>query len=170
MKSLVTPIIAAVMTAASVWFAGCGTAPPELEQASYGMTGDTVIKDEAALRKLLGDHLFSLQWISWEDFGTATVTEKNGRLFLEARQESEDGEDYVTVEGVVTEVNSRYFQMQGEIVTRVSFINEGEPCERTGTFTFGINFNRKYWRLQEMTNPCEGGNHVDYIDIYFARP
>ncbi len=156
--------------------AGCGSTGdlPPGKGAENGLEkrylGETLVRDEAALRKLMGDHLFSLQWISWEEFGTATVYEQQDGLHIRARQESPEGDDHVTVDGKITEVAENYFLINGVIETRVSFINNGEPCRREGQFTFGINFNRKYWRLQEMSNPCEGGNLVDYIDVFFARP
>ena len=119
---------------------------------------------DAAEQKLLGKHLFSLQWISWEKFGTATVTRKNdGGLHVDARQELSG--DYVTLKGDIRVVDAKEFIVTGELVTCVNYINGGNPCARNGTFTFKATGNRKYWRMQEMTNPCE--NLVDYVDIYF---
>ena len=120
----------------------------------------------SAEQKLLGKHMFSLQWISWEKFGTATVTrQNNGGLYINARQEL-DG-NYVTLKGDVSVLNDKEFTVTGELVTRVSYNNGGEPCPRNGTFTFKVMGTRKYWRLQEMTNPCE--DIVDYVDVYFAK-
>ncbi len=38
----------------------------------------TVINEAKAKKMLLGKHLFSLQWISWDYFGSAIVSNKNG--------------------------------------------------------------------------------------------
>ena len=119
-----------------------------------------------AEQKLLGKHMFSLQYILFETekFGTATVTRKNdGGLYVDARQESNSG--YVTLKGDVRVANAKEFTVTGELVTCVSYINGGKPCVRNGTFTFKVTGKRKYWRMQEMANPCE--NVVDYVDIYF---
>lgn len=48
---------------------------------------------------------------------------------------------------------------------QISHINGGEPCVREGEMTFAITRKRKYWRLQEMQNPCDTA--TDYVDIYF---
>src|SRR5262249_27334014 len=55
----------------------------------------TVVKDEAAMAMLLGEHRFSLQWISWDYFGKAVVTEKDGTLYIRGEQKAKKGEDYV---------------------------------------------------------------------------
>ena len=119
-----------------------------------------------AEQKLLGKHMFSLQWILFqkEKFGTASVTRNNdGGLYVDARQELNG--DYVTLKGDVRVVDAKEFTVTGELVTCVSHINSGKPCVRGGTFTFKATGKRKYWRMQEMANPCE--NVVDYVDIYF---
>ena len=124
----------------------------------------TVINDAAAKRNLLGKHLFSLQWISWNHFGSATVTERNGVLYLKGSQKGRGNTDFVTIDGTVKEVNAKSFSFDGKIVIRVSHNNNGESCTRTGEMTFAITGKRRYWRLQEMQNPCE--DIVDYVDIY----
>ena len=53
----------------------------------------------------------------------------------------------------------------GEIITRVHHINEGMPCERSGTFEFHAKGQRQYWRMQQIDNPCD--RVADYIDVYF---
>ena len=116
---------------------------------------------------LLGRHFFSLQWISWDYYGRVTVTQKDGLLYLKGGQEAREGEDFVSIDGVVTELSRYDFKFKGKIVTKISHINNGEPCVREGEMTFRITGKRKYWRLQEMNNPCE--NVVDYIDIFFRK-
>ncbi len=40
--------------------------------------GKTDIDNAAAARTLIGRHKLSLQWISWDYFGVATVTNRRG--------------------------------------------------------------------------------------------
>ena len=125
----------------------------------------TVVKDTTAKAKLLGKHKLSLQWISWDYFGTATVTEKNGTLYLKGEQKSRKDTDFVKVDGTITAIEAKSFTFTGTIITQVSYINGGKPCQREGEMTFAITGKRKYWRLQQMQSPC--GTETDYVDIYF---
>ncbi|MCS6884358.1 MAG: hypothetical protein RMM17_08920 [Acidobacteriota bacterium] len=125
----------------------------------------TQVIDESAKSRLLGAKKLSLQWISWNYFGKVEVSEENGTIRLKGRQDSRKGGDYLTIEGVVTEIKATEFKFRGKIVTSISHINGGQPCLREGDFTFKVTGKRRYWRLQEMQNPCE--DVVDYIDIYF---
>ncbi|HUF04576.1 MAG TPA: hypothetical protein VMM38_10410 [Aridibacter sp.] len=127
----------------------------------------TAVNSPYAKRILLGRHFFSLQWISWDHYGRVNVTEKNDLLHIKGEQKGRDNDDYLTIDGVVTEVNRYDFKFRGKIVTKVSHNNEGEPCVREGDMIFKITGKRKYWRLQEMDSPCEG--IVDYVDIYFRK-
>jgi len=127
----------------------------------------TVVNSQVAKKMLLGRHMFSLQWISWDHFGSATVTEKAGVLYLKGEQKSREGDDLLTIDGVITTIDRYEFKFDGKIVTTVSHINGGEPCIREGEMTFRITGKRKYWRLQEMNNPCE--DVVDYVDIFFRK-
>lgn len=126
----------------------------------------TAVNNANAKKMLLGKHLLSLQWISWDYFGAANVVNKNGVLYLKGEQKQRGGgTDYVKVDGVITEINAKDFKFDGTIETQISHINGGAPCKREGVLTFAATKNRKYWRLQEMDNPCEGV--TDYVDIYF---
>jgi len=127
----------------------------------------TVVKDELAKAKLLGVHKLSLQWISWDNFGTATAVEKDGLITIKGEQRAKTGTDYVLLDGVVTEIDKNSFKFNGSIVTKVSYINRGEACVRQGDLTFRITGSRKYWRLKEMDSPC--GPETDYVDIYFRK-
>ena len=124
-----------------------------------------VVNDANAKKMLLGNHLLSLQWISWDYFGKAAVTNKNGVIYLKGEQKQRDGTDYVKVDGIITEINAKDFKFDGTIEMQISHINGGEPCERKGEMTFLITGKRKYWRLQEMKSPCDVT--TDYVDIYF---
>ena len=132
--------------------------------AAFGQE-KTVVSDTKARTMLLGRHKLSLQWISWDYFGVANVSNRNGVLLLKGEQKSRDGNDYLKIDGVITSVDPKEFKFDGTITTKISHIAEGAPCERTGEMTFRITGKRKYWRLQEMDNPCDGV--TDYVDIYF---
>jgi hypothetical protein len=125
----------------------------------------TDVNDQAAAKRLLGRHKISLQWISWDYFGAATVTNKGGVYRLKGEQKGRESSDLVSVDGVITQIDAKEFKFKGKVVTQVSHINGGKPCEREGEMTFRITGKRKYWRLMEMDNPCDGV--TDYVDIYF---
>jgi hypothetical protein len=73
--------------------------------------------------------------------------------------------DFLTIEGDITSVDEKSFTFTGKVVMRISHINEGQPCTREGELTFRITGKRRYWRMQEMDNPCDEA--TDYVDIYF---
>jgi len=127
----------------------------------------TIINDQVSATRLSGDHFFALQWISWRHFGKASIIDKGGVWHITGRQDSRESDDYITIDGIITEINPLDFKFDGEIVTRVSHINGGKPCVRSGTMTFRISGKRQYWRLNEMRNPED--NVVDYIDIFFHK-
>jgi hypothetical protein len=133
---------------------------------SFGLGQEkTVVNDANAKKMLLGKHKLSLQWISWDYFGTAIVTNKNGVLYLKGEQKQRAGKDYLKIDGTITLIDKNEFTFNGTIEIRVSHNNNGEPCKREGEMTFAVKGKRKYWRLQEMDNPCDGV--TDYVDIYF---
>jgi len=125
----------------------------------------TIINDAKASVALLGRHKLSLQWISWDYFGAANVTNRNGVWRLKGEQKSRKDSDFVKIDGIIVSVDAKEFVFDGTIVMQISHINNGEPCERSGEMTFRITGKRKYWRLQEMDNPCDTA--TDYVDIYF---
>jgi len=125
----------------------------------------TVVNDARAKAMLLGRHKLSLQWISWDYFGAATVTARGGVLYLKGSQRQREGTDYVTVDGRITSIDAKEFSFSGKIVMQISHINGGKPCVRDGDFTFKITGKRKYWRMQQIDNPCDMA--ADYVDIYF---
>lgn len=127
----------------------------------------TVIKSNYAKKKLLGRHMFSLQWISWKYFGRAYVKQRRGVLYINGEQKGRKNDDYVKIDGVITKVNRYSFEFDGKVTTHVSHNNNGEPCVREGKMTFAIKKGRKYWRLQEMQSPC--GTETDYVDIFMRR-
>lgn len=125
----------------------------------------TVVNDARAKTMLLGRHKLALQWISWDYFGAANVTERRGVLYLKGNQRQRGGADYLTVDGVITSVDAKEFSFSGKIIMQISHINGGKPCVRDGDFTFKITGKRKYWRMQEIDNPCDEA--ADYVDIFF---
>lgn len=126
----------------------------------------TVVNSAKARQMLLGKHKFSLQWIDfWEYFGTATVTNRRGVYYIKGEQKQRGGSDFVTIDGIITQIDDREFKFDGKIITQVSHNNGGSPCERNGEMIFKITGQRKYWRLQQMQSPC--GDETDYVDIFF---
>ena len=134
-------------------------------QIKGGSAGKAIIKDQKAKQMLVGQHRLSLQWISWDYFGKAIVSESNGRLTIKGEQKGRGSDDFLKIEGRITLVDAKEIKFDGTILTKVSHIKNGEVCKREGEMTFRITGNRRYWRLKEMDNPCE--EVVDYVDIYF---
>lgn len=134
--------------------------------ASYGQE-KAVVRSQKAKAMLVGKHKFSLQWISWDYFGSASVTVRNGVYRLKGEQKGRGNGDFVTIDGIITEITEKTFVFKGTVLTQVSTINEGRPCTRDGEMTFRITGSRKYWRLQDIDNPCDAV--ADYVDIYFRR-
>ena len=127
----------------------------------------TDINDIAAARMLLGRHKLSLQWVSWNHFGVATVTNRRGSYSITGEQTGRgpNKSDFVKLDGEITSIDEKEFGYRGKIITQVSHINDGKPCVRDGEFTFKITGKRRYWRLQQMDSPCDTA--TDYVDIYF---
>ena len=80
----------------------------------------TVVKDLPAKTMLLGKHKLSLQWISWDYFGTATITNKGGVLFLKGEQRQKGGDDYLKINGKITLIEKTSFTFFGKIETSAS--------------------------------------------------
>lgn len=125
----------------------------------------TDIIDAAAAKMLAGRHKLSLQWISWDYFGTATVANQRGLYKVKGEQKGRGNTDFVTIDGAITRIDAKEFAFDGTIVSQISHINGGQPCKREGEFMFKITGKRKYWRLMQMDNPCDPV--TDYVDIYF---
>jgi len=126
----------------------------------------TDVDDATAARMLVGRHKLSLQWVSWDYFGVATVTNRRGVYLLKGEQKARGrNTDFVKLDGVITSIDAKEFRFDGKITSQVSHINAGKPCDREGEFTFKITGKRRYWRLQQMDNPCDPV--TDYVDVYF---
>jgi hypothetical protein len=127
----------------------------------------TEIKSSSAARTLAGRHRLSLQWVSWDRLGVATVKNNRGVYSITGEQKGrgQTKSDFVKIDGTITSIDAKEFRFSGKITTQVSHINRGKPCVRDGQFTFKITGKRRYWRLQQMDNPCDPV--TDYVDIYF---
>lgn len=95
------------------------------------------------------------------------VTDRGEALAVEGEQRGHgdsDG-DYVRLSGRIVAATRDGFTFEGTILTRVSHIAGGRECRRDGTYHFETRTGRKYWRMQEIDNPCDTA--ADYVDIYF---
>ena len=121
---------------------------------------------ETFVKNILGKHMCSLQWISWKDFGTVIISQDSDRtVHVKGGQKSKTNSDYLEIDGILTVNNPLHLQFAGEIITCVDHINNGKPVKRKGTYNFTVAGQRRYWRMQEMTNPDDPC--CDYVDIYF---
>lgn len=127
----------------------------------------TVVNDAKAAGMLRGKHMLSLQWISWDHFGSTLVTNDSGIYRINGEQLGRGNSDFLKIDGVIKSIDEKEFVFDGTIVTQVSHINGGELCTREGEFVFKITGKRRYWRLQQMDNPCDPV--TDYVDIYFRK-
>src|SRR5215210_544836 len=92
----------------------------------------TIVNDMKAQNMLLGKHLLSLQWISWDYFGSATIANRKGVYYLKGGQRQRGGIDFLEVDGAVTEINAKNFKFDGKIMMQISHINSGKPYVRQG--------------------------------------
>ena len=119
------------------------------------------------IKNILGKHMCSLQWISWKQFGSVTISQDSdtGIVFIKGGQKSKTNSDYLEIDGTLTVISPLHLRFKGEITTCVYHINNGKPVKRKGTYNFTVAGQRRYWRMQEMTNPDDPC--CDYVDIYF---
>lgn len=130
-----------------------------------GEQDKTVVTDATAAKMLLGRHMLSLQWISWDYFGSATVKKSEGVYSIIGEQKGRGNTDFLKIDGTIKSIDAKEFVFDGTIISQISHINGGAPCRREGEFTFKFTGKRKYWRLMQMDNPCDPV--TDYVDIYF---
>ena len=159
------PLLLAVFSFVSLMIIGSAVTP-----VSAGVATKTTFKDPSLKAKILGKHMLSLQWLQFtnNEFGSATVTEKDGLLLLKGEQQHKGkGGGYLKVDGRIIEVTADSFKFNGKILTSVDHINDGQECVREGDMTFLAKGKRKYWRLQEMKSPCS--EVTDYVDVYFKK-
>lgn len=121
----------------------------------------TKINHQAAKAKLLGTHRFWVPAVGGDRIGTATVSERQGVLLLQAQQFPSKPLSQAIIDGIITEVNEHSFKFKG----RVSVDVNDFVCEREGAFLFSIQEKQKVWRMQRMSGPC--GQTTAAVDIYF---
>lgn len=136
---------------------------------SFAATPSTGL-DAAARARLVGDHALTLQWLGWGDLSSAgklAVEDRGDTLSVTGEQngEGENAGGFLRLSGKIVSASRDGFVFVGDITTKVDHIASGAECKRSGTFTFKTKGARKYWRMQEMTNPCDPV--TDYVDVYF---
>ena len=138
----------------------------DLEQDENGNFIMNEQQRETFVKNILGKHMCSLQWISWKDFGSVTISQDSDKtIHVRGGQKSKTNSDYLEIDGTLTIINPLHLRFKGEITTCVYHINDGKPVKRKGTYNFTVAGQRRYWRMQEMTNPDDPC--CDYVDIYF---
>lgn len=137
----------------------------------FGFSLNNVVSADDVEQLVLGDHLLTLQWLNYKKPGKAKIFKKDGKIILEGRQEvnNEGHRDYLDINGTIKILNQRELEFDGKIVTKISHINDGIPHERNGKFLLKAWGQRKYWRMQNMTQPDKEFPITDYIDIYFEK-
>lgn len=162
MKSVIAVALSCLLAAATPALAGSTTAA-SAQKSANGL-------DPAARARLVGEHMLTLQWLGWGDLsgaGKLVVEDAGDTLSMrgEQRGTGENADDYLRIDGRIVAASRDGFVFEGEILTRVHYIANGSECRRSGRFTFKATGKRRYWRLQEMQNPCDTA--TDYVDVYF---
>ena len=139
----------------------------DLKKDSKGQYIMNEAQRDLFIKNILGKHMCSLQWISWKQFGTVTITQDTdtGVVRVKGGQRSKTNSDYLEINGTLTVINPLHLRFTGEITTCIYHINGGKPVKRKGTYNFTVAGQRRYWRMQEMSNPED--QCCDYVDIYF---
>lgn len=172
MKNLLFALLLA-FSANSVFAANVQTTSTVQQSAKKKKT--TAKKTVRTAKSLVGNHMLSLQWISWNKFGKAVITKgaTEGVYNISGKQDSSccdeyDGRnngDFVSIEGTIRKIDDKQLVFNGKIITKVYHINGGQEVVREGEYIFLSTQGRKYWRLQDMENPAD--HCCDYVDIYF---
>ena len=139
-----------------------GTASGPAEPGGATVPAPTTILSAADAVRLRQNSGITLQWIGWDERGTATVTEQAGRYRLSARQAGGEG-GLLTLDGAITEIGPDYFVFDGAIAISDT-PDRGRNCFADKTWRFEVTQGRRYYRLREF-EWCDG--LTDYIDIYF---
>lgn len=163
---LLSALLLSIAIATSAFIAQ--SAPPKPSRSASAPAANGL--DAAAKAKLIGEHHLTLQWLGSGDLskaGTLIVEDSGKTLSVKGKQigDGENAGDYVRLSGKIVSASKDGFVFEGDILMRVHHIANGEECKRSGRFNFRTKSGRKYWRLQEMDNPCDSA--TDYVDIYF---
>ncbi len=174
MKRIILALIAIALVASVPFTMEAKKKTTRKKAKTENLSGLTALE-----RKVVGKHMLSLQWISWESFGSVEIKKEADGTFScrgeqlarkctkDVEQGNIDNDDYVKLDGTIEIVDADHLVFTGEIRTKVYHINNGQEVLRSGTFNFVTKEKRKYWRMQEISNPAD--NCADYIDIYFKR-
>ena len=114
-----------------------------------------------------GLHFFTIQWITFNKSNPGKVNIKrigDEEYSVQGEQRDVKSGDYVTIKGTFLN-QGKTLKFNGTIISKINFINDGQPCELKGLSIFKASGKRQYWRLQQMLN-CDGQT-TDYIDIFF---
>lgn len=159
--------------AASCWMLAACTGASDVPAADIPPAtppADAIrVLDPAALDRLKGNAGVTLQWIGWNQRGSAFVREEGGAVRLTASQAEAGGPGRLLLDGRVAEIGSDYFIFSG----RIAITGTPDPSRRCvaerGDWRFAVTQNRPYWRLRQF-EWCDG--LTDYIDIYLpgTRP
>ena len=114
-----------------------------------------------------GKHKITIQWLDDAPSGSVLISKLSGNKYkIEGGQESITNSQYLRINGTITALNKNELVFDGTLIYAVEGTNyAGLPCDKSGRHFFKSTQNRKYWRMQEMTN-C-GGIFTDYVDIFF---
>lgn len=174
MKRIILALMAIALMASAPMAMDAKKKTTRKRAKTENLTGLTALE-----RKIVGKHMLTLQWISWESYGSVDIKkEADGTLSCRGEQLARkctkgveqgniDNDDYVKLVGTIEIVDKDHLVFTGEIRTKVYHINNGQEVLRSGTYNFVTKENRKYWRMQELDNPAD--NCADYVDIYFKR-
>lgn len=140
--------------------------------AAFSLAPDNAFSSGDVEQLVLGNHVLTLQWLqNHNGVGKAKIFKKDGTLTLDGYQEEhyEGSLNYMKIDGTVKIINPKVLEFDGKIITRINYINNGVPHERKGRFILKAWGNRKYWRMQKMTQPDGEHTVTDYIDIFFEK-
>ena len=138
----------------------------------FGFCSHAAFGADTLEQLVLGNHVLTLQWLqSQKGLGKAKIFKKDGKMRIEGYQEDhyQGHLNYMTMDGTIKVISSRELAFEGKIVTRINYINDGLPHERNGKFLLKAWGERKYWRMQKMTQPDKEYTVTDYIDIHFEK-
>lgn len=113
---------------------------------------------------LIGKHKFGLQFI-YDGYGTSEITkDEEGILHFTGEQYSNDKEEFVLLEGVVTVIDERNFTISGNL----KLFTKGccGLLDRKIKYTFRKTGSRTYWRLKEREELCSEYTCSYYLDIF----
>lgn len=161
MFTLAIPVLLSACAAPPLETPAAAPVPPAAK-SDVVMPSATRVLDRAAVERLLANKGVTLQWISWDQRGSAHARWDGDLLRLTGAQ-AKAGEGRLYLDGAVAEIGADYFTFRGTI--RIEDApDQGRLCELSKTWHFAITQNRPYWRLREF-EWCDG--LTDYIDIYF---